>query len=83
MEVGAEDVQLVVRDPSRLPDDGEMVLIGEEWMEILSHDGPRFRVRRACRGSRLLPHPAGALVHFGRTIVREVGLSAHREEWAL
>jgi len=82
-EVGAEDVQIVVRDPSRLPADGEMVLIGEEWMEILSRDGGQFRVRRACRGSRLLPHPVGALVHFGRTIVREVGLPVHREEWPL
>ena len=55
----------------------------EEWMEVLSNDGSLVAVRRAQRGTRAAEHQAGALLHHGTTLVREVPIAVYRDEWNL
>ena len=70
-------------DGERLPDPGGFVLIGGEWMELVSVSGELATVRRGARGTAPAQHEAGALVHYGRTSVREVPVGTFREDWDL
>ena len=79
-----ESVSLVVTDGERLPEEvGAYVKVEGEWMEITSLSRNRAGVRRGARGTRATAHPAGALVHWGQTFVREVPIGAHQEDWNL
>jgi hypothetical protein len=79
-----QEAVLVVDDPRRLPDEpGAHVRIGAEWMRVRSIDGARVGVQRAQRGSAAAPHEAGALVHWGLGLAREVVVATYREDWNL
>jgi hypothetical protein len=82
-ELGADAGQLEVRDGRRLPPRDAHVLVGEEWMRVLSVDGERISVERARRGTRAVAHPRDALVHHGWPIAREIPLAMTREDWDL
>lgn len=74
---------LRVRDPSRLPREGEHVLVGEEWMEVRDVTGSLVTVTRGARGTTPAAHPEGARLAFGQRLLREIPLSVAREEWGL
>lgn len=78
-----QDATLEVDDALKLPEIGAHVLIDAEWMEIVGVAGRTVSVRRAQRGAKAGHHESGALVHFGRTMVREVPIAQHRGEWGL
>jgi len=78
--LAANDAQLQVVDGARLPAPGSALLVGEEWMELLSVAGAQATVKRALRGTRAMAHEAGALVRSGRRSVREVPLGPLRWE---
>jgi hypothetical protein len=80
---GAQDTALEVDNSERLPALGGYVLLGAEWMEVVSVTGSTVAVRRAQRGTKAAHHEAGALVHYGRTLVREAPIAQHRGEWGL
>jgi len=52
-------------------------------MKVSSISGRWVSVRRGARGTAPAAHDNGALVHFGRTMVREVPIATHREDWDL
>ena len=79
----AEGSALRVIDPERLPPSGGHVLVGGEWMEVLSISERSVSVRRAARGTAARAHAAGALVHYGRSAVRDVPVATFREDWNL
>jgi prepilin-type N-terminal cleavage/methylation domain-containing protein len=74
---------LEVQDGRRLPARGELVLIDEEWLRVLSVDGNRASVERARRGTRAAVHPSGALVHHGWRVRREIPMAMTCEDWDL
>jgi len=74
---------LRVLDGRRLPEPGAHVLVDSEWMELLSVSGEVVSVRRGARGTNPAAHAAGALVHHGRSAVREVPIGTFREDWNL
>lgn len=78
-----EDSTLLVRDGRRLPAAGGMILVGDEWMEVLSVGENRVAVTRARRATRATTHPAEALVHHGWRVVREIPVDMTREDWDL
>lgn len=78
-----QDTAVEVDNSEKLPALGEHVLIDSEWMTVVSVSGRTVSVRRAQRGAKAGHHDAGALVHFGRTLVREVPIAQHRGEWGL
>ena len=82
-ELPADTNLFDVKDGRKLPGKGEMILIDEEWLRLLSVDGNRVAVERARRGTRATVHPAGALVHHGWRSVREIPIPMTREDWDL
>ena len=60
---------------------GTFVLVDAEWMELRSVLGDTVQVRRGARGTTAQAHEAGALVHYGTTLVREIPIALHREDW--
>jgi plasmid maintenance system antidote protein VapI len=70
-----------VRDPTRLPEVGRCLLVGEEWMQLTALDGRRAAVLRAQRGTRAVPHAGGELVRHGAGFVREVPIATARADW--
>jgi hypothetical protein len=79
LEAQAADLRVV--DGRRLPAPGAHVLVEGEWMEVLSTSGASAAVRRGARGTQPALHPAGALVHHGRSAVREIPIGTFREDW--
>jgi len=79
----AEDGRVEVDEGERLPEAGSFLLIDEEWMLVLSVTGNRASVKRAQRGTAARQHAAGALVHHGWPIVREVAVPLYRDDWDL
>jgi prepilin-type N-terminal cleavage/methylation domain-containing protein len=75
--------EIEVGDERRLPPPGSLVLIDEEWVRITGRSGTRATVVRAQRGTRASGHAAGALLHHGAALVREVPIALHREDWDL
>lgn len=81
--VTASDNTIQVDDPLRLPRNGEMIKIGGEWLEIRDRAGSRVTVKRGMRGSQSTVHEAGARIHYGERVVREVPIELYREDWNL
>jgi len=78
------DTNVVVASTDRnLPAAGTFLLVDEEWMELVSVDGARLTVRRGARATRPTAHGLGAVVHFGKTLVREVPIALARDDWGL
>jgi prepilin-type N-terminal cleavage/methylation domain-containing protein len=78
-----EASQLEVRDGRKVPGKGRMILVGDEWMEVLGVNGNAVSVGRGRRGTRAAEHPADALVHHGFRMVREIPVDVTREDWDL
>lgn len=74
--------QIEVRDGRKIPE-GRMILVGDEWMEVLAIAGNVVSVGRGRRGTRATEHPAEALVHHGYRLVREIPVDVTREDWDL
>jgi hypothetical protein len=79
--VEVADVRLPLDDGTRLPEPGAFVLVGSEWMELVSVDGDSASVKRAARGTVARTHARGELVHWGAPLSREVVVSTAREIW--
>jgi len=78
------DAGLVVDDGERIPrEEGAFVLLGTEWMRVLSVDGRSVSVKRGERGTKAVEHPRGTMVHYGLRFVREVNVATYREDWNL
>lgn len=75
------DARLRVDDGQRLPPAGSFILVDAEWMKIVSVDGDACTVQRAQRGTAPLSHAAGAMIHFGEALSREVVVLTAREDW--
>ncbi len=78
-----QDTAIEVDDVLKLPEIGAHVLVDAEWMQIVGVAGRTVSVRRAQRGAKAGHHDTGALVHFGRALVREAPIAQHRGEWGL
>lgn len=72
-----------VEDPDRLPEPGAMILVEEEWMEILSISGQNVSVKRGQRGTRKTNHDPGVVIHHGWRISRAIPIPLYREDWNL
>jgi hypothetical protein len=82
--MAAADAVIEVEDGTRVPEvRGSFVRIDAEWMELTSVDRNTVNVRRGARGSNPVAHERGAMVHFGRALVREVPVRMHQEDWNL
>ena len=82
LEIG--ESAIVVDDPDRIPrEEGAFVLVGTEWMQVLSVSGPSVGVKRGQRGTKATSHKAGAMVHYGLRLVREIPIATYREDWNL
>lgn len=82
--VSSSDATLEVEDGARVPlERGAHVKLDAEWMEVLAVDGDTLSVRRGARGTNAAGHERGALVHFGRPLVREIPVRMHQEDWNL
>jgi hypothetical protein len=81
--LNATDSAIEVGDGTRLPPKGGHVLIDAEWMEVVSISGNRAVVRRAARGTRAAIHEAGAVAHYGQSLLREVPIAMQQEDWHL
>ena len=82
VEIGDPAIQ--VDDGERIPrEEGAFVLVDAEWMRVRSIDGRNVAVDRGQRGTKTAMHAAGAMVHHGLRIVREVPIATYREDWNL
>ncbi|MCA8981474.1 MAG: prepilin-type N-terminal cleavage/methylation domain-containing protein [Planctomycetes bacterium] len=81
--VTASDNVIVVDDPHRIPARGELVKIDGEWLEVGERIGSRVMVKRGLRGTPATVHEAGARIHYGERLVREVPIELYREDWNL
>jgi len=81
--VAASDNLLEVDDVMRLPRNGHFIKIDGEWMELKSRVAGRATVRRGARGTDATVHAAGARIHHGERLVREVPVALYREDWNL
>jgi len=81
-EIG--DTAIVVDDPQRIPrEEGAYVLVENEWMQVLSLSGSSVAVKRGERGTKSVSHKAGAMIHYGLRLVREIPIATYREDWNL
>jgi len=81
--VETESTELPIDDDMRAPDAGTMILVEEEWMEVLSVNGARLNVRRGARGTAARQHGAGVIVHHGWPMMREVIVPLYKDDWDL
>jgi len=81
--VDRESGRILVDDEARLPEAGGWILVDEEWMRLGPVSRGSAAVERAGRGTRAAAHAAGALVHHGTRLVREVPVGTSREDWDL
>jgi hypothetical protein len=82
--VATQDGGIDLDDGARVPQDrGAFVLIDSEWMQITSVTGDTAGVVRGARGTTPAAHEAGAIVHWGNTVVREIPIGMHRDAWNL
>ncbi|NUN53659.1 MAG: hypothetical protein HUU06_12860, partial [Planctomycetaceae bacterium] len=83
--IGPEDTTIRVDSTRFAPGGdpvGKFVKIGNEWIQWSDRDDTTFTVeRRGARGTRKETHASGALVRAGATLVRDVPVPAHREDW--
>ena len=69
--VGEEDTSLSLYDGTAFPGarDGGYVKVAGEWIRYARLDGDRLiGCKRGQRGTKILEHPAGTIVHVGRTV---------------
>ena len=78
-----DSLLLEVDRPERLPAEGSWILMGEEWLKLLSSGKREVRVQRGGRGSTPARHPRGTPILYGERHVREVVVPLHREDWDL
>lgn len=79
-----QETTLLVDDERRLPSEvGAHVLVDAEWFRITSVSDRHVTVQRAQRGTSAAPHGAGALIHWGLALVRDVPVATYREDWDL
>jgi len=83
MPVAAEDASFLVKDARRIPAEGAMLLVDEEWMRVLAVNGERVTVERGRRATRRAAHAAETMVHHGWRVVREIPVDMTREDWDL
>lgn len=83
MYLAQQDGAFEVDDPAKLPDPGGHVLVDSEWMRVESVMGRWVNVRRGERGTAPTAHENGSVIHYGRTLVRDVPIAVHREDWDL
>ncbi len=81
--IDATQTSFRVQDGLRLPEVGTMILVDEEWMELVSKGGANATVVRGRRGSRPASHEGGVLLHHGWRILREIPVALYREDWNL
>jgi prepilin-type N-terminal cleavage/methylation domain-containing protein len=82
--VEAGDASFNVEDGRRLPrGEDALVLVDGEWMGVVSVTGDRVQVRRGLRATGARRHAAGAMLHYGQRLVREVPVATYREDWDL
>jgi hypothetical protein len=81
--IDQNSTKLKVRDKLLAPKAGDFLRLDEEWMEVLNTDGALLSVARGVRGTRNTTHVPGGLIHFGKRTVRELRVSAYRENWNL
>jgi hypothetical protein len=78
------ETAILVDDSDRIPrEEGAHVLVGTEWMQVLSISGSSVAVKRGERGTKSVSHKAGAMVHYGLRLVREIPIATYREDWNL
>lgn len=80
-DLGIKEAAVRVDDASKLPPVGTLLLLDEEWVELLGTSGNEARVRRAQRGTRAAEHKAGAWLRHGERSLREVVIPSQREAW--
>jgi hypothetical protein len=81
--INHNDTEMAVADSTRLPQVGTFILIGDEWVKLLSNSGDIVRIERGQRGTMPTPHKAGLMLQFGWSMVREVPIGVFREDWDL
>ena len=62
---------------------GGHVLIEGEWMRVSHVNGDRITVRRGTRGTGRRTLSAGAAVLFGESIILDVPIALHEDDWRL
>lgn len=62
---------------------GRFALVAGEWLRVKSVDGDVMIVERAQRGTARRRIAAGSLVHFGESLVLDVPIVLHRDDWTL
>ena len=77
------DVAFTVSDSRCLPKPGQHLKIDGEWMRVRDIRGDRVTVARGQRGSEIMAHDPGSMVHWGMALVREVPVALYREDWDL
>ena len=82
--LATNDTALFVDNSERVPHEkGTFVLLGSEWMEVVSLSGNSVTVRRGARGTRPGQHERGTLIHYGQRSVRELPVPLHEDNWNL
>lgn len=80
-EIDAEARFLPLDAPTRLPEAGTLLLLGEEWVELLSASSSGAQVNRAQRGTRAAVHRPGERLQWGQGFAREFAPAVRREDW--
>ena len=81
--IDRDTTHIKVRNELLAPKAGDFMRLDEEWMQVSGVEGRRLRVVRGVRGTRNSEHEPGGLIHFGERTVRELRVSAYRENWNL
>lgn len=83
--VDPKEREVRISHPRRVPrvagGDDVFVLVGEEWLRVLSVGSDRISVERGQRGTRPQAHKVGDMVHFGTRLVRDVPVRQGRSSW--
>ena len=83
--IGPDDMTIQV-DSTRFAPGGDpvgrFIKIGNEWIRWSDREDGVFTVaQRGARGTKKEPHAPGAVVRAGATLVKDVPIPAHREDW--
>jgi type II secretory pathway pseudopilin PulG len=82
--VEVADADFQVDDAEKIPrEEGAFVLVDAEWMRVLSVEGRSVAVKRGERGTKVVEHLRGTMVHYGQRLVREISVATYREDWNL
>lgn len=78
--VDATEREFPITHPERVPLDAH-VLLGEEWVRVVSRGRARISVERGQRGTRAQVHDESTMLHFGTRLVRDVPVAQGRGAW--